>query len=75
MPERMLRQYGDYERRRGLPSRRIELHLAQIAMLIAKTMGGAKDATLKDFLFDPPEESADRLQALKAEIGFSPRTK
>lgn len=73
MTERSLRLYQAYGEQRGFPSRRIELYLAQLAMLIAQTMGGAKNVKLADFLFEPQKESADDLDALKQEIGFSPR--
>jgi hypothetical protein len=44
-----------------LPQRRIELYLAQIAYLIATTMGGVKGKSLSDFMFDPSDadETAD----------------
>lgn len=53
MTEQELRRWGWYAERRMLPMRRIELLLAQIALAVAKAMGGATDATLEDFLFDP----------------------
>jgi hypothetical protein len=49
-------QWQAYARRRLLPSRRVEFYLAQIALLIARTMGGATKATLADFLLAPPRE-------------------
>lgn len=62
-----------------LPTRRIEIYLAQISMLIAKCMGGAKDAKLADFLlFDrASEESAlpNDEEAAKAAFGFKPKKK
>lgn len=54
MTEDELQRWGQYVQRRMLPWRRVELLLAQVALVVAKTMGGAKDATLEDFLFDPP---------------------
>lgn len=75
MPERVLRLYESYGEQRGFPSRRLEIHLAQIAMLIAQTMGGAKNVSLSDFLFDPQKKPVDEVEALKQEIGFSPRKK
>jgi hypothetical protein len=59
MSERELQRWGQYVQRRMLPWRRMELLLAQIALVVAKTMGGAKDAALDDFLFDPPPLDAE----------------
>lgn len=77
MLERDLRQLVDFAQRRMLPHRRVELLLAQIAMLIATSMGGAKDVTLRDFLFEPEEEmeeeDADPLESAKQFFGFRPR--
>jgi len=52
-----LLQWQTYARRRLLPSRRIEFYLAQIAQLIAITMGGASKAKLADFMLQPPREA------------------
>lgn len=77
MTERELREWQAYAARRMLPQRRTELYLAQIALVVAKAMGGAKDATLGDFLFDPeedePEGNADPLEQAKEFFGFAPR--
>lgn len=78
--ERELRQWQRFALRKAFPQRRIEFMLANIAMLIATTMGGAENVTLKDFLFDPKAEpegggeemTDDELEDLKAEIGFKP---
>lgn len=59
LPERVFVGYMRHAQRYMLPFRRFEVYLAQIAMLIAQTMGGAKNVTLKDFLFDPPDEVVD----------------
>jgi hypothetical protein len=59
MSARELSRWANRAERYGLPLRRIELLLAQIALVIAKTMGSAKDVTLDDFLFDPPPLDAD----------------
>jgi hypothetical protein len=53
MTERELQEWDVYRQRNMLPSRRLELLLAQVSLMIAKTMGGAKDAKLADYLFDP----------------------
>lgn len=80
MTERELREWQAYAARRMLPQRRTELYLAQIALVVAKAMGGAKDATLGDFLFDPedepvdePQGAADLLDQAKEFFGFAPR--
>jgi hypothetical protein len=53
MTEQELQRWGWYAERRMLPMRRIELLLAQVSLVVAKAMGGVKDASLEDFLFDP----------------------
>ena len=78
MTENELRDWQAYAARYALPSRRLQLQLAQIAMLIAVTMGGAKDVKLTDYLFDPPPTPKERKKALdeaKEFFGFSPRKK
>ncbi len=69
MPERTFMCWWHYSLKKALPQRRIELYLAQIAMLIARMNGS--DATLQDFLFDPPDDEPD-LDALKAAFDFKP---
>lgn len=59
MPERELALWLAYANRKALPLRRIELALAQIAQLIAITMGGAEGVTIADFLVDGLFESPD----------------
>ncbi len=61
MTELELQGWADYSRRRMLPMRRIEMHLAQIAQQIAAYMGGVKSPKLSDFLFDqsPSEMQQD----------------
>lgn len=82
MHERELRAWQIYAARRLLPSRRVEFYLAQIAMLIAKTMGGARNATLADFMLQLPkaplpddfDEDAHVEQMIEA-FQFKPRNK
>lgn len=57
MTEREFVAWQRYAARKMLPQRRLEVYLAQIAMLIAKTMGGHDDATLDDYLFDPADDA------------------
>ena len=77
MPEREFRDWQRYAARRMLPQRRVEMYLAQIAMLIAKTAGGAAGKGLDDFLLDPPPDEdagpADDLAAAAEFFGFRPR--
>jgi hypothetical protein len=55
LPEREFISLQRYAARKMLPQRRLELYLAQLALLVAQS-GGAKDVTLQDFLFDLREE-------------------
>jgi len=67
-----------YASRNVLPWRKMELHLAQIAHIIAATMGGAKDKSLADYMFDPEEEHHGPISTddeAAAFFGFSPRAK
>ena len=81
LPEREFVDWQRYAARRMLPTRRMEVHLAQISALIAQTMGGSKDSKMSDFLFDPqdigPEEGEDSpeedLQTAVKFFGFKPR--
>lgn len=59
MSARELEAWRAYSARKMLPQRRIEIYLAQIAMWVAKAFGGAKDATLDDFMFDPDPIDAE----------------
>lgn len=74
MPQREFKAWGKYASQKLLPTRRMEFYMAQIALLIATTMGGAKDATLQDYLFDPepPDDTEPDLEALKAAFDFRP---
>lgn len=70
-------EFGEWQRyagRRMLPMRRIEMYLAQIAMLIAKTMGGSKSSDLTDFMFEPSDddEPDDPAAAAREFFGFNP---
>lgn len=76
LTEREFRQWQVYAARRMLPTRRFEMYLAQIAFLIARTMGSASEMTMSDFLFDPSEdEPVDDEEAVKQAFGFSPRNR
>ena len=62
-----------YAAERMLPWRRMELYLAQVAQIIARTVGGNKEAMLSDFVFDSMGEEPEENAA--AAFGFSPRKK
>ena len=70
MRESELVRWDKFRLRRGLPMRRLEVQLAQIALILAKT-AGAKNVNLSDFLlFDEPP---DALEAAKDAFGFKPK--
>lgn len=72
MPEREFQQFQDYAARRMLPSRRMELYMAQLAMLFAKS-GGAQDVELSDFLFDPEDDAPPTFDEVAEAFEFRPR--
>ncbi len=59
MEEHEFSQWMIYANKKMLPTRRLELHLAQISLVIARTMGSANNAKLSDFLFDRLNEAKD----------------
>jgi hypothetical protein len=78
-----LQLYQRYTARRGFPGRRVELLLAQVALVLAQ-VNGNKDARLSHFLFDPPADdlpgsdepplSAEQAAQQVADFfGFAPR--
>lgn len=72
MPNADVALYRAYAQKRMLPTRRLEVQLAQVSLLIAKTMGGVTEAEISDFLFDPEDDTPpDPVQV----FGFSPRNK
>jgi hypothetical protein len=80
MTEREFRAWGRYAERWGLPARRIEMYLAQIAWVVARTMGGAQEVALRDFLFEPQEppteeeeEVEDSAEEARRDFQFNPR--
>lgn len=77
MTERELGDWTLYAKRRMLPQRRLELYLAQIAMMVGVCMSGRKDAKLSDYLFDPPEDDhgddeEPDADEVRAAFGFNP---
>lgn len=72
-------EFGDwqsYASTRMLPWRRVEMYLAQIALLIARTMGGHEGNDIRAFMFDaadePQESAEDQAAAAREFFGFSP---
>jgi hypothetical protein len=62
-----------YAARRMLPQRRIELYLAQIALMVMRA-GGNTRAKLADFLFDAQEPDDGNSEQDVAELfDFNPR--
>lgn len=61
MTERAFARWRLYAQTKGLPQRRIELYLANIAAQITRVAGG--DADTADFLFEPARDAQGRLSA------------
>jgi len=75
MSERELQAWSRRAATHGLPHRRLEWLLAQVAFVIAK-VNGAKDVTIKDFMLRSVEHSdPSDLEAAKVAFGFKPRKK
>ena len=81
MPLADLQLYERYTRRRGFPARRVELLLAQVALVLAQ-VNGNKETRLADFLMDPPpdpdpteEPEEPDAEAVARHFGFNPRNK
>lgn len=55
MPAQDLAHYQRYTARRLFPGRRLELLLANLALVLAR-VNGNDSARLEDFLFDPPPD-------------------
>lgn len=78
LTERDVRQWMRYAQRKHLPSRRIELYLAQIAMVVAQSMSTGKHKfKLSDFLFEPADldeqdDDRDPLDAAIEAFDFKP---
>jgi hypothetical protein len=58
MPLADLQLYERHTARRGFPARRVELLLAQVALVLAQ-VNGNRNVSLTDFLMDPPDPEAD----------------
>lgn len=70
MRELVLYQY--YAEKRLLPARRHSLQIAKVCLLIAQTMGGAKNVSLSDFLFENTEEVEVPEEEAADFFGFNP---
>lgn len=78
MTEAELNKWGLLARRRGLPLQRLELLLSQLTLVVAKTMGGVKNAKVEDFMLKEPEELPDNVTPIdiaRRAFGFNPRKK
>ena len=77
MTEAELNRWSVYIRRHAFPFQRLELLLAQVSMLIASTMGGAKNVKLKDYMLKEVEEAlpknVHRIEDKRKAFGFNPR--
>lgn len=58
MPLADLHLYQRYTARRGFPGRRMELLLAQVALVLAR-VNGNQSADISDFLMDPEDDDQD----------------
>jgi hypothetical protein len=77
MLESELNQWGKYAERYPLPYKRMELMLAQVCAVVART-GGAKNITTKDFMLSIPEDlpqNISRIEMAREAFGFNPRKK
>jgi len=76
MLESELNQWANYARRTPLPFKRMEIMLAQVCLVMAKTMGGAKQVGVTDFMLAIPEDmpaNVTRIEAARKAFGFNPR--
>jgi hypothetical protein len=75
MTEREFRLWALYAKRKLLPTRRMEVYLAQVAQVIAAAMGGAKQVSISDYLirmdYQEPAEVIDIEEVRKA-FGYNP---
>lgn len=77
MPLADLHLYQIDTARRGFPGRRLELLLAQVALVLAQ-VNGVKDLKLKDFMVNPEPEQGPQVADDDADqeeefFGFNPR--
>jgi len=73
LTERDFQAWMRFASARGLPWYRIELHLAQIALMIVR-VAGVENVELSDFMFDADKSvPADPLEEAMEALEFSPR--
>ena len=60
MGERELARWQRYAVQRGFPSRRAQLQAALTAMIVARSLGGAADVALEDFVIGFERERDER---------------
>lgn len=75
LPESEFRDWQRYAARRMLPTRRLEMQLAQIALQVAR-LAGVPNVSLEDFLFDPDDAAGQddpTAEEAPASWGFQPR--
>lgn len=70
MPVSEFSRWNLYAQRNLLPWRRIQLQLALIAMIIAQSMGGATDAKIEDYLFDPSDDDSSMTEEEEAAVAM-----
>lgn len=80
MTEHELRLWRRYAKKKLLPTQRLELYLAQVAQLIAATMGGAKNTKISDFMIRLHYEEQEipteiDIEEMRKAFGYSPRKK
>jgi hypothetical protein len=76
MSQGELMRWALYAGRNGLPFQRLELMLGQVCMLIAQTMGGVKNAKVRDFIPRAPDVEAEQIshiERMKQAFNFRPR--
>ena len=79
MTEAELNRWARYASTRGLPYKRIEVLLAQVSFLIARTMGGAKDVKVEDFMLKERREelpaNVTRIEDKRKAFNWNPHKK
>jgi len=74
LPESEFVMYQAYAAKRMLPTRRMEMHLAQLTRVLANVHGN--DMTTADYLFDARDlEAPATAEEAQAFFGFAPRKK
>jgi len=78
MTESELAQWSRHVSRHAFPFKRIEILLAQLALVVAKTMGGAKNLGLNDFMLKTHSSEEElpanvtRMELARRAVGFHP---